>query len=176
MHVYPYSRHLEAHCPASFGDREQKCKHRKAGMTVALQIRFIRGMTKMESPKELAVPDLRKANACSTRFGREGCVAKDGPDRSLIDIPWLGACPVPDPPVARKGCQGGLKGPQSSPSSPNLCSLPFLHCSLQYALLDQPFLFFLFPVGSIRSCSFLFPLIPFCLLTSISLPNPASLP
>lgn len=57
------------------------------------------GKKKKESPKELTVPDLGKANAVG-----KGGEAKDGPDQPVIDIPWLGAHPVPGPGVARKGC------------------------------------------------------------------------
>lgn len=69
-------------------------------MTTALQVRFIRTMAKKkESPTQLTVPDLGKANAAGKGGG-----AKDGPDQPVIDVPWLGAHPVPGRGVARKGC------------------------------------------------------------------------
>lgn len=61
---------LEAHCPASFGDRVQAQESWHDRSSVG-EVYKRHGEKKKESPKEPAVLDLGKANACSTRFGRE---------------------------------------------------------------------------------------------------------
>lgn len=71
LHVYPYSQHLEAHCRASFGDKEQEPFHGKADTTIVLQMSFIKGMAKRETPQERAALQLGNVAARSTRFGRE---------------------------------------------------------------------------------------------------------
>lgn len=42
---------LITHCQVSFGDKEQESVHGKADTTIALQIRFIRGVAKKETPR-----------------------------------------------------------------------------------------------------------------------------
>lgn len=104
--MYPYTQHLEVYCPASFGDREQKCEHRKAGITVALQVRFVRGTAKKEDSPRTSCPRFGKGQ-CTFSQAWKGGVGKDGPDQPLMHMPWLGACPMLGPGVAREGCQGG---------------------------------------------------------------------
>lgn len=178
LHVYPYSQHIEAHCQASFGDREQESFHGKADTTIAGQVRFRRGMAKKKGePRELATPQLGNLAARSNRFGRElwGKVVLPSPTQPCLGLvlaqhlacPWLG------PRLGQDGCQGGhglSRAPLPAPTSalPPSSSSRLVSSALSFRPHPCRFGMIPFPPFS--------PLIPFCFLPPILLPNPVPLP
>lgn len=117
--------------------------------------------------KEPAALQLGNMAACSTRFGRElwGKTVL-----TSLTQPWACCLPSVRPKGARKGNERWeftFPSPQQSPLPPAFLSAHLFICS---------FFPFSFPLIWCDPVPSFLPLIPFCFLTPVLLPNPVSLP